>query len=241
MAGFTYFEFDLATPLFEQIRQCLDAVDAAPLSPKALTGIDGPGVYILLLSGVPVYIGKAGKSVITRLGKHRKTISGRKNISLDDMSFKTATFASTWNPFLPESHLIDHYGTRDHWNGKGFGGNEPGKRRYATAYKSDHFFKKYPINELYPCEWLKAGEYETSQLCKDLRRQLPFWVKLHEYADIPDDSLTVIEDDNPAIIEVVRRIGESLGDNWRVAIIPSHVLIQNSPDRNYPNMQIVFP
>lgn len=242
MNGFAEFVFDLATPLFVQIRECLNSVEAAPLTQEAIdNGNDGPGVYILLLSGTPVYIGKAGDSVVSRLTKHRRTISGRKNISLDDMSFRTATFARTWNPFLPESHLIEHYGTKNHWNNKGFGGNEPGKRRYETGYKSDHFFQKYPINEMFSCEWLVAGEYDTADLCRALCKRLPFWVKLHEYSDIPPGSRTLIDSNHPSTIDVIRKVGEALGDGWRVAIIPSHVLIQYQPERSYPDMEIVYP
>ncbi len=242
MKGFTYFEFDLATPLFEQIRACLDAVAVAPLTLKELqNGGDGPGVYMLFHCGTPVYIGKASDSVVRRLVKHMRIISGRKNIAVSDMSFKTATFARTWNPFLPESHLIEHYKTKDEWNSKGFGGNEPGKRRYATAYKPDHFFTKYPINESFVCEWLVKGDYETSQLCKDLRRLLPFWVKLHEYEDIVKGATTHIAKDKPKTIDVIHSIGKSLGKGWRIAIIPSHILIQFNTTASYPNMQIVYP
>lgn len=241
MDGFSEFEFDLATPLFEQIRACLDATPLAPLTIEKLdAGLDGPGVYILFHNREPVYIGKADSSVVTRLKKHRRTISGRKNIELTEVGFKTSVFASTWNPFLPESHLIEHYGTKKQWNSKGFGGNEPGIRRYETAYGTDHFFTRFPVNEQFVCHWLEAGEYEVSQLCSDLRRDLPFWFKTHPNSGNLAGEVT-LPSSQPTAIDTIVRIATALGDDWRVAVLPSHILLEYKPTKNYPNQVIHFP
>lgn len=146
--GMADFEFDLETPLFQQIRAAFLEIEPAPLDNNYISAIhDRSGVYGLLLFGKLVYIGKADGSVRGRLQDHRWTLSGRMNLSIEDMAFKAVVFAETWNPFKPEAALMAEFGTMENgWNGKGFGIHDPGRRRDHTNLGDDHFHVLYPLN-----------------------------------------------------------------------------------------------
>ena len=159
------FEFDLAGPLFEQMRDLLESVEPVPLNKEHTSELsERPGVYLLRHQGTPVYIGKADDSVKERLGRHARTLLGRRNLAVGDMTFCCITFAATWNPFLPEGHLIEHYKTAGShgWNGKGFGSNEPGVNRGKTRLREDNFYRRYPLRDDWVCETIPAGEQPST-------------------------------------------------------------------------------
>ena len=179
--GNAEFEFDLANPLFEQMRDLLESIEPLPLAAAHTTPLpERPGVYLLRHQGTAVYIGKADDSVRLRLGRHAQTLRGRRNLSVEDMTFSCITFAATWNPFLPESHLIDYYQTAGShgWNGKGFGSNEPGVNRGQTHLKADNFYKRYPLRDDWVCATVPAGAPpSTLDLLRAIKSNVPFYFK----------------------------------------------------------------
>jgi hypothetical protein len=66
----------------------------------------------------------------TRLAKRVSKISGRKNITLDDMKCRHLTFTSEWWVFAAEFALITYY--QAEWNESGFGSKAPGVGRLGT-------------------------------------------------------------------------------------------------------------
>jgi hypothetical protein len=141
-----YFDFDLDRVIRAQV---VDKLETSPLLP--LTKLAGPqasGIYALYFKKRLVYIGKASKGTTkskrtlrARLAEHVGKISGRKNITLDDMQCRYLTFDSEWWVFAAEFALITHY--QPEWNESGFGSKVPGVGRPGTSRISRW-------NELFP-------------------------------------------------------------------------------------------
>jgi len=145
-----HFDFDLD----EGIRvQVIDKLEASPLVPlKRGVGPRESGVYALYYQHGLVYVGKAskettksGRTLRARLSEHITKISGRQNISLDDVWCRYLTFSSEWWVFAAEYALIAHYAPK--WNYSGFGSKTPGVGRPGTDQVSRW-------NELFP---LRSG------------------------------------------------------------------------------------
>jgi hypothetical protein len=141
-----HFDFDLDRGICAQV---VEKLEASPmLALKKGVGPQSSGIYALYFNGGLVYVGKASKgrtkskrTLRTRLAQHVAKISGRKNISLNDMQCRYLTFASEWWVFAAEFALIGHY--QPEWNNSGFGSNVPGVGRPGTERVST-WNKKFP-------------------------------------------------------------------------------------------------
>ncbi len=129
------FEFDLDRGIRTQAVEKLEQSPGLPLQKGV--GPSDSGVYALYFKGTLVYIGKASKGTTkskrtlrSRLNEHVGKISGRKNISLSDMTCRFLTFSSEWWVFAAEFALISHYDPE--WNGSGYGSKTPGSGRPGT-------------------------------------------------------------------------------------------------------------
>jgi hypothetical protein len=141
-----HFDFDLDRGIRAQV---VEKLESSPL--LALTRGTGPqasGIYSLYFKDQLVYIGKASKGTTkskrtlrARLAEHAAKISGRQNITLEDMKCRYLTFASEWWVFAAEFALITHY--LPEWNESGFGSKVPGVGRPGT-----HRVSRW--NELFP-------------------------------------------------------------------------------------------
>lgn len=145
-----HFDFDLDEGIRSQVIEKLE------LSPVLLlTKGVGPaqsGVYALYHRDDLVYVGKAskettksGRTLRARLAEHRIKISGRSNITLDEMRVRYLTFSSEWWVFAAEYALIVHYAPR--WNYSGFGSKTPGAGRPGTNLVS-RWNEQFPPREL---------------------------------------------------------------------------------------------
>ena len=141
-----HFDFDLDRGIRAQVVEKLEASPLLPLTRGA--GPQASGIYALYFKNRLVYIGKASKGTTkskrtlrARLNEHVSNISGRKNITLDDMKFRYLTLASEWWVFAAEFALITHY--QPEWNESGFGSKVPGAGRPGT-----HRVSRF--NELFP-------------------------------------------------------------------------------------------
>ena len=129
------FEFDLDRAIGAQV---LEKLETSPLLPlEKSIGPQDSGVYALYYLGDLVYIGKASKGTTkskrtlrTRLDEHVGKISGRDNISLEEMKCRYLTFDSEWWVFAAEFALIAQLDPE--WNTSGFGSKTPGKGRPGT-------------------------------------------------------------------------------------------------------------
>jgi hypothetical protein len=142
-----HFAFDLDTGIRSQVVQRLESSPLLHLARGA--GPPSSGIYALYYKRGLVYVGKASKGTTkskrtlrARLSEHAAKISGRKNISLDDMRCRYLTLESEWWVFAAEFALIAHY--QPEWNASGFGSKVPGKGRPGTNRVSrwDDLFPK---------------------------------------------------------------------------------------------------
>ena len=141
-----YFDFDLDRGIRLQV---VEKLESSPIFPLA-KGI-GPtesGIYALYCRDKMAYIGKASKGTTKskrtlrlRLDEHIIKISGRQNISLDEMKCRYLTFASEWWVFAAEFALITHY--EPEWNNSGFGSKIEGVGRPGTDRVS-RWNEKFP-------------------------------------------------------------------------------------------------
>lgn len=257
--GAVEFEFDLATPLFEQIRVAFESVEPVPLDEEHLARIENrPGLYGLYLDDQIVYVGKADESVGTRLRKHRRTIAGRRNISTSRVKFKCVYLAITWDPFKPESALMEHYGTTREWgwNSKGFGSNDPGRRRDHTVLRENHWHRRYPLNPDWPCESVEAGTYNALDLLQRIAADVPFWFRFQgnqvsgsgrqreeaEEARWAYERTTVeVPRTGMTARELLYIVASNLGEAWQATITPSHMLLYKERGEMYPLAEVICP
>lgn len=141
-----HFDFDLDRGIRTQVVGKLETSPLLPLTKG--TGPQASGIYALYFKNRLVYIGKASKGTTkskrtlrARLAEHVSKISGRKNITLDEMKCRYLTFTSEWWVFAAEFALITHY--QPEWNESGFGSKVPGVGRPGT-----HRVSRW--NELFP-------------------------------------------------------------------------------------------
>lgn len=141
-----HFDFDLDRGIRQQV---VEKLEASPLLQLCkTTGPPLSGIYALYYKDKLVYIGKASRGTTKskrtlrgRLGEHCGKISGRRNISLDDVKCRYLTFNSEWWVFAAEFALMAHY--RPEWNESGFGSKTPGSGRPGT-----HRISRW--NQLFP-------------------------------------------------------------------------------------------
>jgi Eco29kI restriction endonuclease len=131
-----YFDFDLDLGIRVQVVEKLGSSPLLPL--KKDVGPQASGIYALYFKGQLVYIGKASRGTTkskrtlrARLGEHISKISGRKNISLENMKCRYLTFDSEWWVFAAEFALMAHF--KPEWNESGFGSKVPGIGRPGTS------------------------------------------------------------------------------------------------------------
>lgn len=141
-----HFDFDLDRGIRTQVVEKLETSPFLPLTKGV--GPHASGIYALYYKDRLVYIGKASKGTTkskrtlrARLTEHVSKISGRKNITLDNMKCRYLTFSSEWWVFAAEFALITHY--QPEWNESGFGSKVPGAGRPGTERVSRW-------NELFP-------------------------------------------------------------------------------------------
>ncbi len=231
------FEFDLATPFFEQVLRCFDLLGTAPLDQTHLVNLEpSQGVYGLYREATLVYVGKAEDPLPTRLGDHRFKIEGRQNISPAEMRFKAVYLAKTWVPLAPETRLIRHFQAKDlcEWNGNGFGPHDPGRNRERTNKPPEGFDAQYPIKADWPCTAISAGQYEANDLLQRVKSLLPFCFRYE--TDTPGGGWRrgstkyngkQIDVSNPGMpaAELVKLIARTLGPTWQATLFPSYIIL----------------
>lgn len=251
-AGAIEFEFDLAAPLFEQIRQAFESVEPVALDASNLQRIENrAGVYGLYLDDEIVYVGKADKSVASRLRNHHRTIAGRRNIETSRVKFKCVYLATTWDPFKPEAALMDHYGTKRGlgWNYRGFGANDPGRNRDQTALDENHWHRRFPLNPDWPCDSITPGTYSAFDLLERIADDVPFWFRFEgrrggesDEARRECERVTVgVPQAGMTAWELLYRVASRLGPGWQATITPSHMLLYKERGQSYPLGEIIWP
>jgi len=256
--GCGLFEFDIATPLFQQLASDFELLAPVALQDSNLESVEErPGIYGLHYNNSVVYIGKADDSAKSRLEKHRRQLEGRVGILPSEISFRCLHFAHTWDAFKPESHMISLYSPS--WNSCGFGPNDPGRRRDKTRLADTHWHVLYPVDPEYPCLGIPMGTYPVLELLRLVCKCAPYWIRFqgnrngetdeerlsHEQAhnDFSASREIVIQEDGMSVRSLLFLAVQSLPvpDEWQLTLLPSHILLYRERGEVYPRMKVLWP
>jgi hypothetical protein len=235
-AGFVEFEFDLPDALLASLIRIFDRLDSVSLLPDNVSEIpEEQGVYMLLLKGKIVYIGKtdAEAGLKQRLERHAWTIRHRQNLSTSDVSFR-AVRVFVFTPMDLEAQLIRHY-RRTHplsWNLSGFGSNDPGRNREKTIQKPEGFDALYPIDIDQEVDSTFPRKGTAGQIAAALKRALPYTFRFeglgarsrqphHELqaaqVRLPQGALTTRK--------VIENIIQALPPGWQATLLGGRVIM----------------
>ncbi|MFE5841252.1 Eco29kI family restriction endonuclease [Streptomyces niveus] len=229
------FTLSITKALGDQLADALGKLDRAPLTEESLACLkEKPGVYQLYLNDKFVYVGKADKSLPARLSNHLRKISGRRNISLDEMTFSCLYVAEDFSALAPEQLLITHHkGMGDiPWNNNGFGNKDPGRQRDNTVLKRNHFDVLYPIDLGRPIEGLQAGETTLHELLETIKAGLPYIFRYGKSAEFKTRSVHVPAAGMTAD-EVFQLVSAEIPAKWQVTALMGYALMYDDSPNTY--------
>ncbi|MEF9883724.1 GIY-YIG nuclease family protein [Streptomyces sp. P9-A4] len=229
------FTLSITKALGDQLAAALDGLDRAPLTEPNIARLkEKPGVYQLYLKGEFVYVGKADKSLPARLRNHLGKISGRRNISPDEMAFSCLYVAEDFSALAPEQLLITHHkGMGDiPWNNNGFGNKDPGRQRDSTVLKRNHFDVVFPIDLDRPIEGLSPGETTLHELLETIKAGLPYNFRYGKSADFKARSVHVPSAAMTAD-EVFQLVSGEIPAKWQVAALMGYVIMYDDSPNDY--------
>ncbi|MFG2667324.1 GIY-YIG nuclease family protein [Streptomyces sp. NPDC048387] len=229
------FTLSITKALGDQLAAALKGLDRAPLAEENIARLkEKPGVYQLYLNGEFVYVGKAEKSLPTRLHNHLRKISGRRNISLAEMAFSCLYVAEDFSALAPERLLISHHkGQGDiPWNNNGFGNKDPGRQRDSTVLKQNHFDVLFPIDLDRPVEGLQAGETTLHSLLETIKADLPYNFRYGKSAEFKTRRIHVPAAGMTAD-EVFQLISAEIPTKWQVAALMGYVIMYDDSPNEY--------
>ncbi|MFI0233519.1 Eco29kI family restriction endonuclease [Streptomyces sp. NPDC017086] len=233
------FRLSITQALGDQLADALDDLSPAPLTESNLSELeDRPGVYQLYRNGEFVYVGKADKSLPTRIQKHLRKVSGRQGISLSEMTFTCLYVAEDFSALAPEKLLIKNYKERGEipWNNNGFGNNDPGKRRDETVVKENHFDALFPIDLGRMIPRIKPGTTTIAKLLAHVSKEAPYTFRYEKKKvgsaykgtiQVPETDLTVDQ--------LFALIARSLPEEWQIAVLPGRAILYPDNGRTYPS------
>lgn len=229
------FTLSITKALGDQLAKALEGLDRAPLAEENLARLkEEPGVYQLYLNDKFVYVGKADKSLPARLRNHLRKISGRRNVSLEEMAFSCLYVAEDFSALAPEQLLITHHkGQGDiPWNNNGFGNKDPGRQRDSTVLKRNHFDVLFPIDLDRPVEGLQAGETTLHTLLEAIKAGLPYNFRYGKAAEFKTRRVHVPADGMTAD-EVFRLISAEIPSKWQVTALMGYVIMYDDSPSEY--------
>ncbi|MFJ2894147.1 GIY-YIG nuclease family protein [Streptomyces sp. NPDC087218] len=236
------FKLSITKALGDQLAAALDDLTPAPLTSENIQALRPlPGVYQLYKDDDLVYVGKADKSLPQRIEKHFRKISGRRNISLVEMSFTCLYVDEDFGAVAPERLLINkHRGQGEvPWNYNGFGNNDPGKRRDTTEVDAGHFDRQYPIDLEYSfsnpiaSDLFESAEATLAELLAATKAALPY-VFRYEAAKAFEDIRIQLPTSRLTADEALRMISEHSPSPWQVTALPGYVIMYGKTE-DYPS------
>ncbi|MFD4540426.1 GIY-YIG nuclease family protein [Streptomyces bauhiniae] len=236
------FKLSITKALGDQLAAALKKLAPAPLAMENIRALRPlPGVYQLYKNGHLVYVGKADRSLPQRIEKHFRKISGRRNISLDQMAFTCLYVDEDFGAVAPERLLINEHRGQGQvpWNYNGFGNNDPGKRRDTTEVDEGHFDHDHPIDLEYrltklPSQCMEAGEaLPLSQLLQETKTHLPYVFRYQASKEF-DDIAVEFPDAETTADEALKTIAARLPDKWQITALPGY-LIMYPKIEDYPS------
>ncbi|WP_355587386.1 Eco29kI family restriction endonuclease [Xanthomonas cannabis] len=238
------YTFDFLATVSEQLVKDLDALHVSPLNAATLialaqyqaTSNAKQGVYLLYLAGLPVYLGKA-EDVADRLGQHLRKMSGRKNLTLADVGYKTLLLDKSMSTAANESVLIAIF-RKSHgamWNGKGFGPKDPGQERDTT--RPSFFDQTYPIEDLWPVNFT-SNSVTAADLLEAVKQAVPYTFRF----DVREAGSTIV--DLTGIPRNARALlsaaVKALGPGWKGAVLAYGMVLYRT-DKQYRFGEEILP
>lgn len=245
-AGYTEFEFDLPDALLQHLIKVLDGLEIAPLHVNAVSKVpEAQGVYQLFLDGELVYIGKtdAEAGLRNRLNRHATKIQHRLNLDPTRVSFR-AVRIFVFTAIDLETQLIRHYardGTR--WNNRGFGANDPGRRRDRTRVRVTNFDALYPIDPDRPLDLDFSDATNVGQVVTQLKQALPYTFRFETQGRRPADILTETGVRIPAGVNTARgvlvELVRQLPPGWQATGFLHQLILYEERVDDYPDAVII--
>ncbi|WP_163868082.1 GIY-YIG nuclease family protein [Myxococcus eversor] len=245
----TDFKLSITKALADQLAEKLDIREGplrkAPLTQENINSLESrPGVYLLFHNGERVYVGKAQKSLPSRLLNHRKKLSGRKNISLEEISFICLYVDEDLDAAAPERLLIKKYRKTGEsaangvpWNTNGFGNKDPGKNRDTSEVAANHFDAQYPINLAFRVQGFEPGDTTLAEYLSQLKSNLPYNLRFEKKGDAKQayKARIHVTQAMPTAQEAIDLAIQALPEQWQVTALPGYLIL-------YPNpKQIPYP
>lgn len=257
------FKLSITQALADQLFETLEKTELGDLTTENLRMVGArPGIYELHhrkgLTTERVYVGKAESDLQKRLQQHWLKLSGRENISIEDILFKCSYVDEDLDSLAPERMLISRFKKEGSlpWNTNGFGNNDPGRNRDLSLVKADHFDSLYPARmDLRPFDVqqiLKAsisfpeeGESALEVLTK-LKSNLPYVLRFEDprkkprviselggvYPAYSEGDIEML-----SIDEWIERIIAVLDDGWQASVLPGYIIlykqVQNIPSARW--------
>ncbi|MFF2566730.1 GIY-YIG nuclease family protein [Streptomyces sp. NPDC058084] len=226
------FTLSITKALGDQLAAGLKELSPAPLSDDRIDQLEErAGVYQLYLNGAFVYVGKADKSLPARLRQHLKKISGRRGITLDEMTFSCLYVDEDFSALAPEQLLINYHKGQGRipWNSNGFGNRDPGRQRDHTILGPSHFDTLYPIDLDRPVKGLASGEMTLQALLVAVKAGLPYTFR---YAASPDHGqiMVTVPHAEPSADSAFELLSAAAPEAWQITALMGYVILyQESP------------
>ena len=225
------FKLSITKALGDQLSRSLSELEPAPLNGPNIESVRRlPGVYQLWHENELVYIGKADKSIPTRLWKHHRKLSGRIGISLKDMAFTALYVEEDFSAVAPEKLLIDRFQESGAipWNNNGFGINDPGKERDTTIFDESHFDCRYPANLDFNIPEMEPGKHTLEDLLKKTKESLPYnfrYANGKKEKELYANTTVTTTTETQTADDVFLLISSTLPATWRVVALPGYAIL----------------
>lgn len=244
MAASGEFRLSISRALTDQLHAHLETLTPESLSAENLAQLEGrQGVYQLYVGTELVYIGSAATSLPARLRQHLRKISGRQNISLEEVGFTCLYVDEDLTVLAPEDRLIAVFREEgvSPWNFNGFGNKDPGRNRDSTKMPPGHFDHLYPIRLDWPCE-MEPGTHGALELLTRLKATLPFLLRF-ERSDEATATFKRTEVSVPAggmpAEDLLRLVAAALPE-FQITALSGYVIMYRE-SREYPDARVIRP
>ncbi|TKA09514.1 Eco29kI family restriction endonuclease [Actinacidiphila oryziradicis] len=231
------FRLSITRALGDQLADALTTLRPAPLTQDNLNVLQAkPGVYQLYLRDQFVYVGKADKSLPSRLGNHLRKLSSRRELDIEAVSFACLYVAEDFSAVAPEKLLIKRHKAegRIPWNTNGFGNKDPGRKRDHTALKVNHFDMLHPIDLGRTVEGVTAGPWKLHELLKAVKQGLPYNFR-YQAPTTFKDALVAVPDARTTADELFRLIAPVLPEDWQISALMGYAIMYEDARVDYPS------
>lgn len=224
------FKLSITQALADQLAERLKPLRPARLGENSLQHVENrPGVYELFLADQRVYVGKASRSLPARLRNHMRKLSGRRGLSLANVSFVCLYVDEDLEAAAPETLLIKKYrgAGGSPWNANGFGNKDPGRRRDTSEIAADHFDALYPIN-LDATVKITPGRWRVNELLAEIKGNLPYNLRYdrtstaarHNY-----QAAVQIESSAQTARQLAELVVSALPVGWQLTALPGYAIL----------------